>query len=68
MTYNEIRMEICKECDRFNGLLKVCKECGCFMPGKTLLKGASCPLNKWVKIHDERKNDKGASSCCGDIR
>lgn len=68
MTYNEIRMEICKGCDRFNSFLKICKECGCFMPGKTLMKGARCPQDKWIEIHDERKNDTGASSCCGDLR
>lgn len=41
------RYSICKACDRFNTSFKLCKECGCFMPMKTLIKNESCPLNKW---------------------
>lgn len=41
------RYQICKSCDRFNNMLKLCGECGCFMPMKTLMKNESCPLNKW---------------------
>jgi len=41
------RYNICKSCDRLNKLTKICKECGCFMPAKTKLKGKLCPLNKW---------------------
>ena len=44
----EIRMDICKECERYNSKLKLCKECGCFMPAKVLMKEAYCPLLKWV--------------------
>ncbi len=43
----EERYNICKSCDRFNKLTKICKECGCFMPAKTKLKNNFCPLNKW---------------------
>ena len=42
----EIRMDICKECDRYNSKLKLCKECNCFMPAKVLMKEAYCPLLK----------------------
>ena len=42
------RMEICEQCDRYNSKLKLCKECGCFMPAKTMLTGSPCPLEKWL--------------------
>lgn len=41
------RLSICMDCDRFISLTKQCKECGCFMPAKTTLQAATCPLNKW---------------------
>jgi len=43
------RMEICKKCDKLSKL-KFCKACGCFMPLKTRLENASCPLDKWGNI------------------
>lgn len=42
-----IRYEICTVCDKFNSTFKTCKECGCFMPAKTLVPGSRCPLDKW---------------------
>ena len=41
------RMTICRSCDRLRKDLPLCKECGCFMPLKTSLKNAVCPLGKW---------------------
>lgn len=41
------RYEICKSCDRFNNILKICKECNCFMPVKTRFQFAWCPIGKW---------------------
>lgn len=41
------RYEICKSCPLLNSTTKTCKECGCFMPAKTTLKYATCPLGKW---------------------
>ena len=41
------RYNTCKSCDRFNKVFKTCKECGCFMPLKTKLKKAYCPIGKW---------------------
>ena len=41
------RYQICKECDRFITSVKVCKECYCFMPAKTMIEGADCPIGKW---------------------
>jgi hypothetical protein len=44
---SEKRYEICEACPRFFKITKQCKECGCFMPIKTKLKEAVCPLDKW---------------------
>jgi hypothetical protein len=49
------RRMICDKCE-FMGIyfktVKACKKCGCAILGKTLLKGASCPIGKW----DAEKN------------
>lgn len=49
------RMSICNGCPElrtktnFRGVKDTCKQCGCFMPEKTKLPGAFCPLDppKW---------------------
>lgn len=41
------RLNICKACPRLIPGLLQCKECGCFMKAKTLIKHATCPLHKW---------------------
>lgn len=41
----DVRMQICNGCPRLK--FKVCQECGCFMPAKTRLGHAECPLGKW---------------------
>ena len=41
------RYEVCKGCIHFRETMKTCKLCGCFMPAKTKLKGAECPMRKW---------------------
>lgn len=42
------RIELCKACDRLTSF-NICKECGCFMPVKTRIKSAECPIGKWSK-------------------
>jgi hypothetical protein len=44
-TYDQ-RMDICNGCPRLNAL-KFCMECSCFMPFKTKMNSAKCPLEKW---------------------
>jgi hypothetical protein len=39
------RMDICNGCEFLK--FKFCKECGCFMPAKTLLQESKCPIGKW---------------------
>ncbi len=41
------RLAICKACPRYRKRAGQCKECGCIMPQKVKLAGASCPLGKW---------------------
>jgi hypothetical protein len=41
------RYDICKACPELIDLTKQCKQCGCFMPLKTKLAKAECPLKKW---------------------
>lgn len=52
--YAKERMQICRFCDSFQPFTKTCSVCHCFMPGKTLIKYAACPLGKWQKIDDEQ--------------
>jgi hypothetical protein len=39
------RLDVCKQCPRLKA--NVCHECGCFMPMKTKLAHAECPIGKW---------------------
>ena len=40
------RMELCEDCEHYLAT-KQCSQCGCFMPLKTKLLHAECPVNKW---------------------
>jgi len=40
------RYSMCEECEHFMKT-KQCSECGCFMPLKTRLLNAKCPVGKW---------------------
>lgn len=47
------RMEICEACPELS-FAKTCNECHCFMPMKTRLAHASCPLGKWGPLATEK--------------
>jgi hypothetical protein len=47
--FDRQRITICMSCDRFSKYTRLCKECGCFMPAKTKLRGSFCPIGKWGK-------------------
>jgi hypothetical protein len=49
ISYGKERYEICKKCEKFNNLIKVCSECKCFMPVKAHFKESYCPIQKWGK-------------------
>lgn len=41
------RIEICNTCPELRELTRQCKQCGCFVDAKTLIKSSSCPIGKW---------------------
>jgi len=43
------KLTICKQCEHFLNVTKVCNVCKCFMPVKTRIPGLHCPLEepKW---------------------
>jgi hypothetical protein len=43
----KIRLDTCRSCDSFQKHLRMCKECGCFMPAKARALNSTCPRNKW---------------------
>ena len=46
LMYN-LRLDICKECPKFDSNHQQCILCGCYMKAKALIPGAKCPLSKW---------------------
>ena len=46
------RMEICRNCEKYDSRQIRCTECGCFLENKTGYALDSCPLGKW------RESDK----------
>jgi len=43
----EKRLEVCRRCVEYNATLYQCRECGCFLKIKSLLKNQKCPKGKW---------------------
>ena len=43
----EKRFAICTVCPKMNKTMKVCKVCGCFLPGKIKFAKSECPEGKW---------------------
>ena len=41
------RYAFCKSCEELTPVIRTCKKCNCFMPAKTTLAYAACPLGKW---------------------
>jgi hypothetical protein len=48
-SFADLRLSICNNCDQLNSLTKQCKICFCYMPVKTTLALAECPIHKWGK-------------------
>ena len=40
------RYAVCVACEHFT-ITKTCKKCGCFMPNKTKMLHAKCPIGNW---------------------
>ena len=47
----QTRMDICNKCDAKNDL-NICTACGCFLPAKTKLANAECPMNLWGPVSE----------------
>lgn len=43
------RMDMCRSCEHFISLTSQCSQCGCYMPAKTTLSNAECPIGRWHK-------------------
>jgi len=41
------RIDICRECNRFDEDRHLCRECGCFLVNKVRFTASSCPLQYW---------------------
>ena len=41
------RIDICRECNRFDEDRHLCRECGCFLVNKVKFTASRCPLNYW---------------------
>lgn len=41
------RYDLCKQCEHFNKITAICRECGCFMKLKVKFINSVCPINKW---------------------
>jgi len=55
--YNKIeeRKSICGTCEHLTKM-RTCDICGCFMPVKTFIPNASCPISKWIRF--EKREEK----------
>ena len=43
------RKQICMKCEHLRPRIKQCAKCGCWLPGKTRIPTARCPVGKWPK-------------------
>lgn len=41
------RISICLDCPAYDSKLHRCKDCGCFLLLKAILKPTQCPRDKW---------------------
>ena len=41
------RYNLCKNCDSYEPITTICKECGCVTKMKVKFSSSICPLNKW---------------------
>jgi len=53
----ESRMSICNSCEHLIQIARMCSKCGCYMPAKTTLSNAECPIEKWKKEKVENINE-----------
>jgi Family of unknown function (DUF6171) len=44
------RLATCNSCPYRIESVNLCSKCGCFIPAKTKLAGAGCPIGKWQAV------------------
>ncbi len=52
------RLEICRQCEKYDEKQVRCTECGCFLEGKASFSLDSCPLGKWKESNKDWMNEK----------
>lgn len=45
-----LRMQVCRECDKFLPDSGQCSLCQCYMELKTKMANVACPVGKWVEF------------------
>lgn len=45
-----LRMQVCRECDKFLPDSGQCSLCQCYMELKTKMANVACPIGKWVEF------------------
>lgn len=43
------RLAVCAACSDYISRVKICRQCGCYMPAKALFADIECPQQKWLK-------------------
>jgi hypothetical protein len=67
-TERKERLDICRGCDHFSKRLSTCGICGCFMPLKTTLSNAECPIGLWKAKAPHAQDEGGASGVVGETQ
>jgi len=52
------RMEICRNCEKYDADQIRCIECGCFLESKVSFSLDSCPLEKWTESNKDWMDEK----------
>ena len=52
------RLEICRNCEKYDSEQIRCIECGCFLEHKAAFSIDSCPLEKWGESNKDWINEK----------
>lgn len=47
------RLEICRNCEKYDAEQIRCIECGCFLESKTSFSLDSCPIGKWTESNKD---------------
>ena len=53
----ELRLSVCRSCDKFTKITQQCNVCHCIMPLKTRLPHAWCPEQKWLSVKIDKDNN-----------